>query len=355
MPHDYRIIHPDKTLPRTEEDVPRTSVSTSFSVVEIKGDWIYIMPNIEQNYKSSKIVSALTYATVCKSTRPGKILLGLPDDKDPMRMQVFHCPRQVLDGLINKMDAAEGYEMDPETKELIWTGNEEIPEDERPVSRREGIPFNRRGGISDIDAVFFTTVPIAPVVNEEVWRRQCNDDIKMMAPMREISVDPDFESAKRQHIRCGRLEEPIMSPAWIEKNYKNACREANRVWTADADYPFENETDMEKRMAVWEGTNPQNKLVGSMEAILREEHAQVKPRKAATQQLRIERARLNRLRAEDPTSKRDRIDQAEIARLKAIEHNKAMESAPKKAKVATKKPTKTTKKRAKVSGGEIPQ
>lgn len=350
MPHDYKVVNNDMTLPRTEEDVPRTTASTAFSVVEIKGDWVYIMPNVEKNYMSSKIVAALAYATVCKTTRPGKFLLGLPADDDPMRLQIFNCPRQRIDKLVNELDAADGYEIDPVTKELIWTGPD-IPEDERPISRREGIAFNRRGGISKVDSAFFTVVPSAPVVDMEVWSRQCKDDIDMMQNMRDVAVDMDFESAKRQHIRCGRLAEPIMSPAWIEANYKKECEKMGRPWTDDMDYPHDNAADMEKRMAVWDATKPSHKTIQTMERNLFAGDAEFDaPRKEQTRRLLQERRQVKERRRAEPTSKRDRIDRAELDRQKAIEHNNAMEAARKKSKTkaTTKNLLKPKNKKAKV-------
>jgi hypothetical protein len=335
MPHDYRVVNSDKTKFRTEDDVPRTTASTSFSVVEIKADWVYIMPNVEKNYMASEIIFALAYATICKTTRPGKFLLGLPADDDPMRLQVFNCPRQRIDKMINDFDEGDGYKMDEDTKELIWTGLD-IPEEERPVSRREGIAFNRRGGISKTDSIFFTAVPSAPVVDMEVWARQCNDDIEAMKDMREVAIDMDFESAKRQHIRCGRLAEPIMSPAWVEANYKKECAALDRIWTCNMHYPHENAIEMEERMAVWNATNPSQKRIDVAKRNFISEALEFDkpPTEALVARVR-ERERLREMRREEPVSKRDRIDREEVARLKAIEHNNAMEAARKKPKTAT--------------------
>lgn len=351
MPYDYRIHNADMTKFRTEEDVPRTTASTSFSVVEIKSDWLYIMPNVEKNYMANKIVEALAYATVCKTTRPGKFLLGLPAEDDPMCLQVYNCPRQRIDRLVNALDKDDGYEIDPETKELIWTGPN-IPEEHRPVSRREGIAFNRRGGISQVDSVFFTMVPTAPVVDREVWKRQCTDDIERMKVMREVAVDMDFESAKRQHIRCGRLDEPIMSPAWIEANYKKECDDMDIQWTANMDYPYDNNLETEDRMSMWDATKPSHKNISTMEHEMSGANAEFdRPQNPSLLRLMQERERAKALRRQEPASKRDRLEREEIERRRAIEHNNGLEAVTKKAKTVPKTKTKkkaTSNKRAKI-------
>jgi hypothetical protein len=345
MPYDYRMINTDMTKFRTDEDVPRTTASTSFSVVEIKSDWLYIMPNVEKNYLANKIVEALAHATVCKTTRPGKFLLGLPADDDPMCLQVFNCPRQGIDELINTLDKEDGYEIDPVTKKVVWTGKD-IPEEQRPVSRREGIAFNRRGGISQEDADYFTLVPSAPVIDMEVWERQCADDMEMMKSMRDVYKDVDFESAKRQHIRCGRLDEPIMSPAWIEANYKKECDALGRVWTDNKDYPYGNNYENEERSAVWDAIKPSQKSMKAMEQFMLSGSAKYnRPQNPDLIRKMEERERLKEARREEPTSKRDRLDREEMERLKAIEHNNAVEAARNTKQAKTSKVKKATKKR----------
>jgi hypothetical protein len=127
-----------------------------------------------------------------------------------------------------------------------------------------------------------------------------------------------------------------MSPAWVEANYKKECAALDRIWTCNMHYPHENAIEMEERMAVWNATNPSQKRIDVAKRNFISEALEFDkpPTEALVARVR-ERERLREMRREEPVSKRDRIDREEVARLKAIEHNNAMEAARKKPKTAT--------------------
>ena len=255
MPHEYTQREVNTAVPRTIEDVPRYDTTRSCCAMEVHANVIYFMPNIDECFKTEKIVEALEYATLCKSTRPGKVLLGFPEEKDTTQLQVYNLTQDVINAHIQRYDEAEGLKIHGETGKPVWTGDQSIPERERPLSRMEGIVFDRRGGMTNMDAKFFNTVSLAPVkeTDEQKWKHKVNEDIKRMNDVDVVCHDLNYESAKRQHIACGRpLDEPVACPKYIEEQYKIACAAQGRPWHSGLDYPHDLLVEMDQRETVWE-------------------------------------------------------------------------------------------------------
>lgn len=255
MPQEYRQRVPSAAIGRTVHDVPTYDMERSFPAMEVHGDHMYFMPGVDAAFKAEKIVEALEYAMLCKTTRPGKILLGFPEEKDSTQMQVYNLTAPVIERHISILDAADGWKLDPYTGENVWVGNPKLQTDaERPVSRRTGISFDRRDGITTVQARFFNMVHTAPIKEGDTsWKTKVDEEIKRMNTVDEICTDLDYASAKRQHMVCGRpLDEPVASPAYIEHCYKQACERLGRPWHGGMDYPHDLLVEMDKREAVWE-------------------------------------------------------------------------------------------------------
>jgi hypothetical protein len=271
IPNAYMISNQDQSVQRTEKDVPRYPASHQFSPVEISDDgkYVYIMPTVASYFKTRVIIDALIYATTCKTMRPGKILLGLPADHDSMQLQVHNCSRQWIAYTVNGLDEAEGIGADGRWYPKEGEQPKKSP-DEEPTSRREGIAFTRRGGISEMDAQFITTVPLAPVSEQTRAQRQqrSRSDLAGMQEMKEVIRDLDHHSARVQHLRCGlSLDEPVHDPAWIEAEFRKA---AGAEASSHINYPADWEQDVELRNRVWDSMNDTSK----QEAWLRKQHAQ---------------------------------------------------------------------------------
>ena len=257
MPMEYRQRNTFSTQPRTLEDVPTYDHQRSCTAIEIHSDRIYFMPDIDQCFQSQKIVEALEYACLCQTTRPGKILLGFPEDHDATLMQVFNLPQALINKHIANYDRADGWSISRETGKPVWMGNPNVPEEQRPISRREGICFDRRGGLTKTDSVFFNTVPAAPILDDEnsmsKWQAKIDEDIKRMNKPNTVCKDLDYESAKRQHMACGRgLDLPILSPAYIEHTYKVECEKLGMPWHLDMDYPHDHLLERDVLETQWE-------------------------------------------------------------------------------------------------------
>ena len=263
MPAKYRQVNPNGADFRAVTDIPCENYDAKCQAVEMQYgggglNKLYIMPHIASTFRNEKIKHALWYATACRTTRPGKILLGLPHDKDHMCMQVWRCPEQMIRQQVAAMDEADGWKLDPRTGDLVWTKNPGIPEEERPVPRQtQGIAFNRRGGIAESDSLAFTATHLAPIREGDTsWRNKIEDDIKNMSSVRDISYDLDADSARRQHMLSGRpLDEPVRTPAWILQQYELACRARGMKVTAGMNYPFDSLVDGSERAYMWNATS----------------------------------------------------------------------------------------------------
>jgi hypothetical protein len=252
MPAAYTKREPSTMIARTELDVPRFPKKTTFSVVDLSDrhgkKCIYVMPVAAASYRNKKIVEALTAATTCKTTRPGKILMGLPMDYDPTQMDVFQRTQAEIDAYVVESDRRAGYN----TATGEWIGDPRVPVLERPVPRAKGLAYRRRGNIKKSSSVFHTFVPAAPVAdaNLEQWKQRAEEDVAAQQQIVELYEDLDYSSAKRQHMACGRpLDEPVRSTAWITAQYKLAAG-ATR-WTANFDYPARIQLDLENNNAQW--------------------------------------------------------------------------------------------------------
>ncbi len=270
VPYEYRGPEGDNWKKmRTEEHVPKYGDGKAIPIVDMSDlkrfKKLYVMPQIAAVFCNDKIIEALMYATLTTSTRQGKFLLGMPMMDDPMNLTVFDLGRGNLDKFITMFDEQDGWgPIDPITRKPTWLGDPEIPKDERPVSRREGISFNRRGGISDVDSIFFTSGPAAPK-KDYVEDNDDDDDDDDDAGgnsnpdkvnVRDVCANLDAEAAKQHHIKCGLpVTMTVWTPAKIKEAYKKGCKDKGRKWTEELDYPHDVESEVNARQAVWATAN----------------------------------------------------------------------------------------------------
>merc|ERR1712093_291827 len=122
------------------------------------------------------ILDAFIYSVLCKTTRPGKYLLGWPDPRDDTRLRTLELTQEMIEERCRAFDA-------------------DSPAD--AVSRFEGIPFKRRGHREKSTHPYLYGIEKSKAVEEQVDKNI------------EVVADLDRWAAERQAKICG-LERPPM-------------------------------------------------------------------------------------------------------------------------------------------------
>jgi hypothetical protein len=247
-PKNFLYNNPNWHEFRGEDDIPRLSEGATLSVIDrsdILKKKIYFLPNVAHFFKQQMIIDALSYATICASTQPGKYLLGFPAVGHTTRLDIHPWRRQQLDDFMKECDVQMGFELQ---RDGSWKSK-----NPHAVSRREGIILNRCAALSDEDIKMATAVPFAPKpVGDTSWKTKYTDGANAMSKNREIVYDLDVLSAQRQHMRCGRpLDEPVRTPQWIKEKTGNK--------SFDIDYPCDEVHTRSKLEDMWNnsvGSNP---------------------------------------------------------------------------------------------------
>jgi hypothetical protein len=273
----------DPKVQRTEADMPRMAKPGEISMAAVEfgehGE-IHIMPWVAHHFMANKIVEALRYATYCKTTRTGKILLGMHLPHDQQNLRVEKITPEYLNTFIRDCDLAAGY------NEHGTDFAPETPAEDRVnalVSRRVGLSFDRVGAMGETDALFFTAVPPAPTsMTTAEWQAKSEADTSAMGRSRRVISNLDYHSAREQHIRCGRpLDEPVRDPVWIEQQYKAGCAALGRVEHQDMDYPYECTFELEERKEKWMTDSKVRKFSDILSASNQKQSEINRPRKAA--------------------------------------------------------------------------
>lgn len=255
FPAEFCLENKHQDVQRTVRDMPRIGPDQKMLVIDLCDsgkNMIHIMPWVAEYFRSSKVIEALHYATVCQSTRIGKILTGMHVQGDQRNFMVERFTKESVDASCAQFDMKEGWSADGRT----WLGTDNLPANltpsKRPVSRRVGIAFDRQGALGKTDAMIFS-VPAAPTnMSFDEWRSRSEADTNQMQDVLKVVPDLDYESARQQHIRCGRpLDEPVRSPAWIEEQYKRECAALGRPWHSDMDYPNDALLDAQDMREHW--------------------------------------------------------------------------------------------------------
>lgn len=169
----------------SEADIPEIP-STMIHAVKKIGQKIYFSPMAIALFDKSIILDAFIDATICRSTRPGKRLLGWMDERDQSVFQVVRLSPETIDAKVRAYDEAAP---------------------EGAVLRENGIPFKRRGYIEASTRTMLYGIEAGP-----------KKDVKHPKSL-EVVRDLDRYAATQQHLICGATG-PIKDPAWIRENYK---------------------------------------------------------------------------------------------------------------------------------------
>lgn len=260
---------------RDERHVPKMGPGTTAHVVDMSDLYsekkLHIMPHVDGCFRNSLIIKALISATMCGSFPEGKMILGFPDDADPMQMQVFECDDAKKEHFMNLFDAQYGWRFDRHNNSLEYgwkkknkqwvplPENEHAAPDYRTPSRREGVTFPRRGAIDDKDRIILSAVPLAPCTEEDRGRKiaRIEAEISQMNQLAETIADLDAHSATARHMACGRpLDEPVRTPQWIMQQYREACQRTGRAQHMNVDYPREWRKLLLHKKNKWDSARP---------------------------------------------------------------------------------------------------
>lgn len=239
---DYLGENADTSMMRRESDVPIMGNGIAMPVVDMselkKGKGIYFIPQAGFRYREDVIEDALMMATMCDTTRVGKMILGTPDEKDPSLFRVYKVTKRGLHKQVRHLDENNGWAVDPETGENCFVDSS-IPENERAISRKEGITFSFRGGITSVENKMLMAAPGAPVIpGDDSWKKAYKNALDGMKTSHEVWGDLDAHSAALQHMACGRpLDEPVRTPKWIAEQDRVARRAKGMNQHLDCDYP----------------------------------------------------------------------------------------------------------------------
>lgn len=230
-PADFLHANPNMADPRTEGDMPFLPEGATLAIVDrsdLAKKKLYFMPGFADSFRQDIILDALMHATVCRTTRPGKILLGFTNRENPSRLDVHNMTESDISSFITALDEDTGFYYDEDNN---W-----VNDDPDVTSRRQGIVFNRAAALSETDVRIETTAPLAPKPEgDETWKHKYTEDAAAMSKTHEVVEDLNADSALRQHLRCGRpLDEPVRTPQWIAA--QNAL---HRVPNNQVDYPHD--------------------------------------------------------------------------------------------------------------------
>lgn len=258
---------PANAYARTADDVPSLAEDVRLPIIDMSelraARRLHFMPNLASKFDPKIIVTALNNATVCASTRPGKVLTGFTQATDPTRVEVIASSQVAIDARIRKIDEDNGWVRD-EDGDLVFV-HDGVPEYARPVSRTKGVAFNHRAAWAPEEADILTAAPLAPKADDDGdWRLRYQEGAKSMTKTREIIYDLDVESATRQHMRCGRpLDEPVRTPAWIMQRIGPAH--------LDVDYPLQQEAIRKRLEVSWKQRNMSKNEAEKLDKLIWEE------------------------------------------------------------------------------------
>jgi hypothetical protein len=267
---------------RKEDDVPKMGGESITRPVVDRCDigkrMLYFRPDTAAFFKQNVITKALQYATCSPFFPTGKMLEGFVDPHDLTRFSVFVATKSTIENTVRAIDLKQGWEVGKDGK-LVFN-KPSVPEDGRPIPRREGIVFNHRAGLPEEDAQIATCKPLAPQKEgDDTWQTRYQSDAKTMSKTFEVIQDLDAYSARRQHTRCGRpLDEPVRTPQWIRAEHERACREASEKTKRhvkpyeDLDYPEENMRSKKRLTDMWKAYNGTEDVQHEIDFMFEESH-----------------------------------------------------------------------------------
>ncbi len=210
------------------------------------------MPNAVNLFMHETLLAALFSSVVCSSMRPQKYLQGIPDANQPSYMGVTKVAPHHIEEMVDGLDQDNGFVTGPGGKPVFL--DESVPEDMRPVSRRVGIAFNQRAGMTDKEQKLSTAQSWAPLpegCNE--WREAYATGAKNMSKTSEVIEDLNYMSALKQAMNTGQpIDAPIEDDLFLQAQYERICRSKKRPLDLDLDYPAEQMRGRKKLNGVWD-------------------------------------------------------------------------------------------------------
>jgi len=227
---------------RTQENIPKRGPNALLPVIDLSDlrlQRLYFMPNAVKIFQQDVLLKALWSAVVCSTMRDGKYLQGFPDQRQPTYMSVSYFDECDIQQHMNDLDHDCGYRMGPGGKMVFI--DESIPKHMRPVSRRVGISFNQRGGLTSDEQKVSIEESWAPTASgDHTWKELYGDGAKNMSKTSEIIEDLDYMSALKQHMITGQsIDAPVEDPKYLQAQYERVSRAKNLKLDLDIDYPFQ--------------------------------------------------------------------------------------------------------------------
>jgi len=252
MPHIFLHKNANRTIMRTEEDMPRKKEDEAFPVVKKYKDGYAFMVNIAEKYRSDIIIDALVHATVCEEFPEHKFILGTACEDSSTMLQHYKSTERIKQAQIEYLDDEAGWGWNEDTQSLFWKGDENTSYDERPISRRDGISINRRIAISDSKRAFFEMVPTQPTEKGDDSWRSIGKSLDSISDPKITIRNFDEESALRCHLLIGKgFDEPVMTPRYIRKRLEREAEKEGVAWTANKKFPQDIRADELKRQRLF--------------------------------------------------------------------------------------------------------
>lgn len=266
MPPEYRMRTGEGITPRTRDDVPCFERGTGMMAIDdcdlATHHRLYIMPFIANMFRSQIVIDALRVAITCKTTSVGKYLVGIPSSGISTQLKVMQLSQEEIDEHVRRGDLINHWDENGD-----WTGDKDIPMQERSIPLSVGIGIERRGIVSSSSSIFYTMVPNVPTLekDKETWKADAVRSMSKMKVLRTIYDDLDVQSALQQHVRIGLpLTQTIATPKQIVSRMETYCKAYKLPFQGDLDYPHSSMADYYDNRAVWRGT--QSSMRGSLEA-----------------------------------------------------------------------------------------
>ena len=225
---------------RTEDNIPKRGPNALLPVVDLSdmcSRRLHFIPNAVKIFQQDVLLKALWSAITCASMREGKYLQGFPDQHQPTYMSVSYFDQIDIETHIDQLDADSGYTLGPGGQPVFL--DETVPEHMRPVSRRVGIAFNQRGGLTEEEQEASIAQSWAPKkAGDTSWKESYKNGASSMSKTSEIIEDLNFTSALKQHMITGQpIDSPVQDEKYLQAQYERVCRAKKFKTDLNMDYP----------------------------------------------------------------------------------------------------------------------
>ncbi len=162
---------------------------------------VYFAPAAIKLFDKEIVLRALENSIICGTTRPGKRLLGWPDNRDHTKFATVNWSKEFIDQHIKYYDASRPSKTINGT--VVYKG----------TSRTEGIVFDRRGYKTKA-----VTSMLIPTLKQQQMSARSDDTNSV-----QLIENLDEYSAREHHIVCpDPFNEPVRDYKYIMRAYKSA-------------------------------------------------------------------------------------------------------------------------------------